>query len=198
MRVGISRFNLVIERLFISGQDGLRLGKRITYRVSISLSSGFSFQVDACKDRAKLFTVSISLSSGFSFQVRDRVLFLPPVVVSISLSRGFSFQVLRKHLSEFRRDIIVSISLSRGFSFQVTAGLTHRVHMWHVSISLSRGFSFQESNERGLQDVHQVSISLSRGFSFQARSNELGPRQHRFGFNLVIERLFISGISLSV
>ena len=62
--------------------------------------------------------VSISLSSGFSFQVLVRVYGASrSLFVSISLSSGFSFQV------DIQQDIavinFVSISLSSGFSFQV-------------------------------------------------------------------------------
>ena len=87
-------FNLVIERLLISGLPQLRRNHHVD-RVSISLSSGFSFQAasrlrasetaygsfnlvierllisgfrraDGCRDDS--IDVSISLSSGFSFQ----------------------------------------------------------------------------------------------------------------------------------
>ena len=63
-------FNLVIERLLISGWADAEF--RLTRaEVSISLSSGFSFQVINDKGLAAfgIFHVSISLSSGFSFQV---------------------------------------------------------------------------------------------------------------------------------
>ena len=39
------RFNLVIERLLISGRNGYQQGHPDNHQVSISLSSGFSFQV---------------------------------------------------------------------------------------------------------------------------------------------------------
>ena len=115
----IFRFNLVIERLFISGKTWLdkhderfrqfqsryraafhfrfsvkRLQLR-HHRVSISLSSGFSFQApeEKCNPSASLwFQVSISLSSGFSFQVEDKNYYAHYRNVSISLSSGFSFQ----------------------------------------------------------------------------------------------------------
>ena len=61
------RFNLVIERLLISGERGF-VGAVIGVVVSISLSSGFSFQ-GVCDGDDCYRLVSISLSSGFSFQV---------------------------------------------------------------------------------------------------------------------------------
>ena len=60
-------FNLVIERLLISGHVRIGSSRRIGF-VSISLSSGFSFQVRRCGGERRGTSVSISLSSGFSFQ----------------------------------------------------------------------------------------------------------------------------------
>ena len=62
-------FNLVIERLLISGQRTVSQPLECHY-VSISLSSGFSFQALSFSNCSSRFSyVSISLSSGFSFQV---------------------------------------------------------------------------------------------------------------------------------
>ena len=91
-----------------------------------------------------------------------------------------------------------------------------------VSISLSSGFSFQESIQRAIDSAHscfnlvierllisgptlsankevlryRVSISLSSGFSFQRLLISVQARARGGiyeGFNLVIERLLISG-----
>ena len=66
----LASFNLVIERLLISGLFGLHpIGAQSYSVVSISLSSGFSFQVAYESVITAQASVSISLSSGFSFQV---------------------------------------------------------------------------------------------------------------------------------
>ncbi len=115
-------FHLVIERLLISGQAEsffTRQPKHVfqsRYRaashfrflssrsrsiatadnVSISLSSGFSFQAVFAPATRALHRVSISLSSGFSFQgTSTSTTLMPCIRVSISLSSGFSFQVAR-------------------------------------------------------------------------------------------------------
>ena len=68
--VRLPRFNLVIERLLISGRPGGKGCHPSPTRVSISLSSGFSFQVGGRGvGEFHHMLVSISLSSGFSFQV---------------------------------------------------------------------------------------------------------------------------------
>ena len=61
-------FNLVIERLLISGFWWV-CPPLLNHNVSISLSSGFSFQGVMRRWRRHRVCVSISLSSGFSFQV---------------------------------------------------------------------------------------------------------------------------------
>ena len=64
-----------------------------------------------------------------------------------------------------------------------------------VSISLSSGFSFQVRRRyRNPYPNHsQVSISLSSGFSFQGQRVSGGTGSRVDSFNLVIERLLISG-----
>ena len=136
------RFNLVIERLLISGrliedfancaetlfQSRYRAASHFRIRriqrawmpflVSISLSSGFSFQGSSTRYRRRTRPVSISLSSGFSFQV----------IVAAERPKAFrTFQSRYRAASHFRLiarapDVVlncVSISLSSGFSFQV-------------------------------------------------------------------------------
>ena len=66
-----------------------------------------------------------------------------------------------------------------------------------VSISLSSGFSFQvASGWHGAIDLLIVSISLSSGFSFQGTENRAPKVTLTLSFNLVIERLLISGTPL--
>ena len=62
-------FHLVIERLLISGCGDALCIPPTTPIVSISLSSGFSFQEHERGIHVGSGEVSISLSSGFSFQV---------------------------------------------------------------------------------------------------------------------------------
>ena len=66
--------------------------------------------------------------------------------------------------------------------------------LFQVSISLSSGFSFQENCGAFVRSSrYHVSISLSSGFSFQVRCDASGCLAHAGCFNLVIERLLISG-----
>ena len=87
-------FNLVIERLLISGLKTF-IKKRLRIPVSISLSSGFSFQVEKYGSQTVTFErdVSISLSSGFSFQDKSNQ---TPQVISLS------FQSRYRAASHFR------------------------------------------------------------------------------------------------
>ena len=136
--------------------------------------------------------------------------------VSISLSSGFSFQVASRHLQKSGR-CLVSISLSSGFSFQGAARLsqvaslssfnlvierllisgriteTERSRNSDVSISLSSGFSFQVKNLPMRYKPCQKFQSRYRAAShFRARLTE-DSDEHVTCFNLVIERLLISG-----
>ena len=85
--------------------------------------------------------VSISLSSGFSFQAPTAGGWKARLEVSISLSSGFSFQEAKN--VDAGNHISVSISLSSGFSFQGKSKIFHCIMLETVSISLSSGFSFQ-------------------------------------------------------
>ena len=87
---GVS-FNLVIERLFVSGPCN-RMHWCIVSLVSISLSSGFSFQAWEASAGAELH-------KGFNLVIKRLFISGPvrgheqvQIVVSISLSSGFSFQ----------------------------------------------------------------------------------------------------------
>ncbi len=140
------RFNLVIERLFISGMKR-SLRTRST--------TGFNLVIE------RLFI------SGTRPEVDS---YFSTISVSISLSSGFSFQANADYV---------------GYSFE------------QVSISLSSGFSFQDSDCRVGQTQFDVSISLSSGFSFQVPRTFWRTSTPRLCFNLVIERLLISGASCS-
>ena len=187
-------------------------------QVSISLSSGFSFQVPngtqnnpepiefqsryraASHFRGIRFCLTVSVYPGFNLVI-ERLLIscrnstrnaIVDIFVSISLSSGFSFQVVYEH-GEWHLCIPVSISLSSGFSFQVISRSDYVTRTISVSISLSSGFSFQENCRKGKLEIVCVSISLSSGFSFQVASARFRRALCCVCFNLVIERLLISG-----
>ena len=140
----IQCFHLALERLFMSGQRSL-----------------------GCITPGEPQFVSISLSSGFSFQAEYTVWYK---------NKGGLFQSRYRAASHFRVTSITQI----------------RSHRNLVSISLSSGFSFQDHRHYHLCQSHHVSISLSSGFSFQGSFLFVGLSPAR-RFNLVIERLLISG-----
>ena len=114
--------------------------------------------------------------------------------VSISLSSGFSFQVKWLALLPCPRVCQVSISLSSGFSFQGGVKETATVFPTGVSISLSSGFSFQATPPLTSSVGMSVFQSRYRAASHFRRCPpwvQCCPLWVRF--NLVIERLLISG-----
>ena len=144
-----ARFHLVIERLLMSGccQQRRLQSRWERYNVSISQSSGFSCQGNAVSDVSPLGNLSL-------FPSRYR-----------------------------------AASHFRSIASRNTDSSTSK-----VSISLSSGFSFQGIKQAVCRrDAFIVSISLSSGFSFQARMNGKAIRLPIQSFNLVIERLLISG-----
>ena len=187
-------------------------------QVSISLSSGFSFQVvnlsqsqretivafqsryraaSHFRDRrgrglGACMVVSISLSSGFSFQVGNRRARRVNLFVSISLSSGFSFQVRRSQLTllQFRCfNLVIERLLISGY----TGGDTWDVDTYlRVSISLSSGFSFQVNGHAVCERVSKFQSRYRAASHF--RSSRKPSRDICCNsFNLVIERLLISG-----
>ena len=182
------------------------------------LLSGFSFQVaePLVFDSIEAFKFPSRYRAAFHFRIPRKSHAAFPAPVSISLSSGFSFQVEGQVECPGGSRNRVSISLSSGFSFQVKTPTL----VWdcsYVSISLSSGFSFQGQGKNREWRACLVSISLSSGFSFQADGNLASPfkiewkfpsryraASHFRGycgvcrgswvcFNLVIERLLISG-----
>ena len=160
-------FNLVIERLLISGRRRSHdCGGRI---VSISLSSGFSFQVISSLDKPFRLIVGFNL-------VIERLLIsgltLRPIiawhscfnlVIERLLISGPTFSGLASPAKA------VSISLSSGFSFQanIAVGNTTSSSLFQSRYRAASHFRFRCCYGR-LQPV-KVSISLSSGFSFQVR-----------------------------
>ena len=113
-------FNLVIKRLLISGSP-IRDGGMSHAKVSISLSSGFSFQV--------LFITALTRLIYSEFQSRYQAAshFRSTKAKSPSRTGSFLFQSRYRAASHFRTRSVetlqrlcftVSISLSSGFSFQ--------------------------------------------------------------------------------
>ena len=119
---------------------------------------------------ADLLIVSISLSSGFSFQVQLIIPRLPLAVVSISLSSGFSFQggladIAELHLESFNL-VIERLLISGEFGHRLpkTPHNCFNLVIERLLISGAPSMTCPSS-------IPEVSISLSSGFSFQvARS----------------------------
>ena len=192
-----SCFNLVIERLLISGRHLL---PRECFRlavVSISLSSGFSFQVCPC--------VSVPIGEHHQFQSRYRAAShfrnrddaangrrLAPV--SISLSSGFSFQ-------EAAADSL-SNAISNCFNLVIErlliSGNLKGLRVYHLRCEFQSRYRAashfrMECPRPNSAIISIVSISLSSGFSFQVARMKRTLTGVRYRFNLVIERLLISG-----
>ena len=165
-------------------------------KVSISLSSGFSFQVLIFLSRLgrarKSFQSRYRAASHFRDKSRSGT---KPCFCS------FNLVIERLLISGIDVDSevgnlldLVSISLSSGFSFQEPTSPDMRGQRFLVSISLSSGFSFQ-----GLSAPHETRLMLLFQSRYRAASHFRSPR-HRFQcapqlrFNLVIERLLISGL----
>ena len=137
--------------------------------------------------------VSISLSSGFSFQDDEPILGgYHFYLVSISLSSGFSFQV-KSHIK--RRNAI------KGFNLVIERLLISGSQQWeyHTYVYIEFQSRYRAASHFRFYGMCQpapvflVSISLSSGFSFQVSFWRI---RHPIGFrrfNLVIERLLISG-----
>ena len=133
-------FNLVIERLLISG--GMSTNSCLSFRTSFNLvierllisgkSGGVS--LPTCN------LVSISLSSGFSFQERGAIVADAPL---------FAFQSRYRAASHFRSN----------------RRRRHRLERPHVSISLSSGFSFQV-RPRGALDTLWLNARTSASLHF--------------------------------
>ena len=189
----LNRFNLVIERLLISGYP-YRQPHTSRRRVSISLSSGFSFQGGSHGHvHGESVSVSISLSSGFSFQVRPWQDAVGCLDVSISLSSGFSFQVRSK------RDVA---TYARSFNLVIERLLISGRH--HPQAPHEHLLSAFQSRYRAASHFRDVSgKDISRICLFQSRYRAASHfrlwiwrainAQRDAGFNLVIERLLISG-----
>ena len=135
------RFNLVIERLLISGNSAKPSVLPCKSKVSISLSSGFSFQgTSLCMARRLLQSFNL---------VIERLLISGKIKgVWLHTHSSFNLVIERllisgQHGNPLFRCLQVSISLSSGFSFQGNARAGQPSSRNRVSISLSSGFSFQ-------------------------------------------------------
>ena len=164
--------------------------------VSISLSSGFSFQVSATLSAPCRLSVSISLSSGFSFQGKIIIFITNSSLVSISLSSGFSFQVACNSVHQTRCKFQSRYRAASHFRFRKLTPHPHLIKFQSRYRAASH-FRFREratsdardnicfnlvierllisgiNEEYHLAAGHHVSISLSSGFSFQVN---LPPR----------------------
>ena len=222
-RETLRRFNLVIERLFISGGRQWHAHRCGSVIVSISLSSGFSFQAHPSQKSRGVPSPSFNLVierlfisgrraisgengrlTGFNLVIER--LFIsgrlpalpschPRMPVSISLSSGFSFQAA----------VVVSVPapafsssfnlvIERLFISGVRCVSTMRACALSFNLVIERLFISGDLNQDASERRCPVSISLSSGFSFQGLRG-LFPQLRQCSFNLVIERLFISGAS---
>ena len=185
------------------------------WSVSISLSSGFSFQGSQFTLHLKRFQVSISLSSGFSFQEHAKRLSMPSYQFQ-SRYRAAShfrqmgttrtrrqmgkFQSRYRAASHFRLTGLSTMKSSSRFNLVIERLLISgklRLRIW----THSGGFQSRYRAASHFRNVRRmisaaflnVSISLSSGFSFQGRKRYPYPVVRLGSFNLVIERLLISG-----
>ena len=142
------RFNLAIEMLIISGQRiaGLPPSRQFAFQSRNRDAYHFRLAVQCSQPKSKQ-VVSISQSRCLSFQVR---------LAAASSSRHFWFQSRNRDAYHFR--------CKKPLRFQ---GL-YRL----VSISQSRCLSFQERALEIVLPPNLVSISQSRCLSFQALVND--------------------------
>ena len=141
----ILSFNLVIERLLISGNRAADFMRKHKWSFNLVIER---LLISGARLRriSSILQVSISLSSGFSFQVRieQAVRRLNPRIVSISLSSGFSFQVeLHGYISAFLNKFQSRYRAASHFRLHSCRRCVVR-YSEQVSISLSSGFSFQD------------------------------------------------------
>ena len=145
-------------------------------RVSISLSSGFSFQEE------KLSALTQLLASGFNLVI-ERLLISGIQHPKALRAPVASFNLVIERLLISGQTATVPQKRAHLFQsrYRAASHFRARESQWmafstsYVSISLSSGFSFQEHCKRGLNSANHVSISLSSGFSFQVRTGNRLP-----------------------
>ena len=162
------RFNLVIERLLISGVAGARGGAH-RFFVSISLSSGFSFQVRlgrveraraGCSFNLVIERLLISGSANWNTPLRASIWFQ---------SRYRAASHFRPLLSDpqnrarFRFNLVIERLLISGATPKILDAYNSRFNLVIERLLIS-GFN----DSRAASTRFLVSISLSSGFSFQA------------------------------
>ena len=160
--------------------------------VSISLSSGFSFQGLRRSYRLN------GASAAFQSRYRAASHFRLNLLVRADIRNRFQsryraashFRVAKAPVRIRRTKFQSRYRAASHFRGSGRRGWKPRLR---VSISLSSGFSFQAIHiDIFSVCIPFVSISLSSGFSFQVNSRIEGRSLH-LSFNLVIERLLISG-----
>ena len=163
----IGCFNLVIERLLISGTLGLS---------NVFPVIGFNLVIERLLISGRHCTkvvqtpslVSISLSSGFSFQVAGTVDAIGAILL--------------------RFNLVIERLLISGGGARATHDALHEFQSRYRAAS-----HFRSIFQGGRGAERRVSISLSSGFSFQATQLLRQVPSLERCFNLVIERLLISG-----
>ena len=211
-------FHLVIERLFISGGHA---GKSNTYfylRFQSRYRAASHFR-DACVFHwINRNEVSISLSSGFSFQGRmtrrtARMTSCFNLVIERLLISGMRFDVGRGFPAMFQSRYRAASHFRSGWTDYKRDGiLGFNLVIKRLLISGSPYSAFANDTPTSFQSRYRaashfrypgcpkppghlpyVSISLSSGFSFQGIDPGTLLITHGSRFNLVIERLLISG-----
>ena len=162
-------FNLVIERLLISGQIITRRVRMI--QVSISLSSGFSFQVTRHRKRIAQHCPSFNLvikrllisgCSGNTLPSGFHQVSFNLVIERLLISGKCDFNYPIEHL--YRFNLVIERLLISGLK-----NSSRSLHRWCFNLVIERLLiSGSPSPWRGGWLAVGVSISLSSGFSFQA------------------------------
>ena len=166
--------------------------------VSISLSSGFSFQVHFATLFGSQLTcfnlvIELLLISGRGPPARKARRCKP---VSISLSSGFSFQVTeatRQDVLEACFNLVIERLLISGLRRDIIQ--RNRQVEFQSRYRAASHFRFSTGGRDTIDAI--VSISLSSGFSFQDVWVSASNWSELIRFNLVIERLLISGNTAS-
>ena len=164
-------FHLVIERLLISGSVPVTVSGSLPvfqsrYRAASHFRCGKSASSQCLEN-----IVSISLSSGFSFQVT--------AISQSTTSARFWFPSRYRAASHFRDRAKLRTPAIESFNLVIERLL----------------ISGTAAHDPESSDRAHVSISLSSGFSFQDSAPRNGPPTRQNRFNLVIERLLISGLT---
>ena len=185
-------FNLVIERLLISGpvmppRETMHRGKfQSRYRAASHFRFRKTHEVLHICHRCFNLVIERLLISGAHIDMATQTI----RYVSISLSSGFSFQEVHLRLRPMHRLLFQS-------RYRAASHFRKALHAECSWVAKFQSRYRAASHFRSTREVRfllpaPVSISLSSGFSFQGLRGQI-PQGTLKCFNLVIERLLISG-----